>query len=151
MPKWLYAAWTLAVLLAIVLPLAVPYAIWPPARFDGADSSGDCAGIAKSYAAAATNRAASLLWPLSVRVDKCAGTLADPQMQFQAQVNARGPYGIPFAAAAVTASSATWSESNGGAMLGLVALMFGVVAVSAPFGVVLLQRHFRAMRPASVA
>ena len=137
-----YAAWAIAAVLALLLPVAVPYAIWPPARFDKADSSGDCAGIAKAYAAEATNRAATL-WPASVRVEQCAGTLSDPHMQFRTLVDARGPYGIRWASAEVTESNVGSFEENGGVALGLAALVAGVAAVSTPFVYLVLRQSLR--------
>ena len=144
-----YVAWGIVVLLTLVLPIAVPFAIWPPAYYDDAEDSGDCASIAKDYAA---DGPPMVFWPVSVRVEDCAGGLADPGMRMLVHLEARGPYGITFATARVTETDIRhFREDGSGELVGMLALMAGVVAVSLPFSVVLLQRHFRAMRPASVA
>ena len=148
MPRRFYLAWAGAVLLALVLPVAVPYAIWPPAYYDDAEASGDCASIAKDYAA---DGPPMVLWPVSVRVEDCAGELADPGMGMLVHLEARGPYGIPFATARVTETDIQHFREDGSAVLvAMLALIAGMVAVSLPFGVVLVQGHLRAMRPAAV-
>lgn len=34
MPKRFYAAWVFVVILAAVLPIVIPYFIWPPQRYE---------------------------------------------------------------------------------------------------------------------
>jgi hypothetical protein len=147
MSRRFYFAWLGSVLLALLLPVALPYAIWPPARFDKAEGSGDCGSIAKDYAAGETTRAASTLWPMSARVERCEGTLADADMQFEVVVRARGPYGIPFASGTVTRAGTLWEESTSGALFGLLALLAGACAVSLPCAAALINVRVRAMRP----
>jgi hypothetical protein len=143
MSRRFYAAWSLAVALAVVLPSALPYVVWPPARFDGADGSADCAGVAKAYAAHATNPAAAAMWPLSVDIEHCWTTAADGLPRFDAQVDARGPYGIPFATATVSERGVIWHEQGGGAALGLIALLAGATFASFPFMLAILSRTIR--------
>jgi len=57
-----YATWAFAMLLALVLPVAIPYAIWPPTALVG--TSNDCAGRAISATRYGTHFTAPLL-PLS--------------------------------------------------------------------------------------
>ncbi|MEX2159976.1 MAG: hypothetical protein WEB04_11300 [Dehalococcoidia bacterium] len=140
MPKRFYAAWAVAVLLAVVLPIAIPYAIWPQAYYDDADGSGDCASIAKDYAADGP----TALWPASVRVEECSGGLADPGMRMLVHVQARGPYGIVVANATVTETDIRHFREDGSGMLfGMAALLAGVVAVSLPFALALVNVRLR--------
>jgi hypothetical protein len=138
MSKGFYAAWAAVVLTALVVPVAVPFAVWPPAYFDDAQGSGDCASIAKDYAA---EHPATKLWPVSVDVERCTGTLSDPDMPFEARVEARGPYGIPFASGSVTRTDIRHFDGHGGVYLGLAALLGGVAAASLPFAGVLLRHR----------
>ena len=140
-----YSAWLAAVVLAVVLPIAIPAAIWPPSYYDDASGSGDCASIAKDYAA--DGMPPMVLYPVSVRVEDCAGRLSDPGTRMLVHLKARGPYGITFATARVTETDIRhFSEDGGGELLGMLALTAGVVAVSLPFVLVLLSGHIRRMR-----
>jgi hypothetical protein len=143
MSRRFYAGWAVAVLLALVLPVALPYVIWPPAHFDRASGSGDCAAVAKDYAVSEAHRSASMLLPLSAGVERCRGTLPDVDLEFDVVVKARGPYGIPFASAEVSRAGSQWSESISGGLFGLFALMSGVAVVSLPFALVMLRRSLR--------
>ena len=135
-----YIAWTTAVLLAVIVPIAVPLVLWPPAYYDDA-LIGDCAGIAKDYIA---DHPIETMYPVSVDVQRCAGTPGSPVWQIEAQVEARGPYGIPFASGSVSRSDISYFDEHGDAYLGLAALLGGVVAVSLPFvGVLVRQRAVR--------
>jgi len=145
MPLRFSLAWAAAVALALVLPVAVPYAIWPPAYYDDAEDAGDCASIAKDYAA---DGPPMVFWPVSVRVEDCAGGLADPGMRMLVHLEARGPYGITFATARVTETDIQHFRGDGsGELVGMLALIAGVVAVSLPFAVAFVNVRLR-MRPA---
>jgi hypothetical protein len=139
-----YVAWAVTVALAVIMPIAVPYAIWPPTALVG--TSNDCAGRAIIATRTGTHFTAALL-PLSADVHSCERAIV-----YRAEVTARGPYGIPIGSSLVSRSDIQALTANEeGLLLAFAALMAGVVAVSLPFGVVLLQRYFRVMRPASVA
>ena len=138
-----YSGWLAVVVLAAVLPIAIPAVIWPPSYYDDASGSGDCASIAKDYAA--DGMPPMVLYPVSARVEECSGTLS-AGMGMLVHLKARGPYGIPFASARVTTTDIEHFSENGGTLLGMAALAAGVFAVSVPFAA---AAHFRRQRPAT--
>ncbi len=97
MSKWFYSAWALAVLLAFVLPVAIPYAVWPLREGRQADPVAECGRRAKNDAIHGTHPVASL-WPLSVTLSVCEWPPEiAPYPVYVAEVTARGPYGFRFA------------------------------------------------------
>ena len=145
-----YTCWIAALALAVILPIAIPAAIWPPSYYDDASGSGDCASIAKDYAA--DGMPPMVLYPVKATTIRCTGLLADSGFGMFVNLEARGPYGIPFATARVTETDIQhFREDGSGELVGMLALIAGMAAVSLPFGFVLLQRHLRVMRPAAVA
>lgn len=147
-PAWrlFCAAWLGAMLLAFVLPLVLPVVIWPPAYFDDASDSADCASIAKDYAS--RTHPIARLWPSSAKVNECAGGgLSERDFRFDVDVVAHGPYGIPFSSANISNNNEELLTADG-VMLGLIALMTGVFAVSIPFLAVLAHARIRRLRTA---
>jgi len=135
-PKRYWAGWAFAVLLAFALPVAIPYAVWPPTALVG--TSNDCAGRAIIATRTGTHFTAALL-PLSADVHSCQGGIV-----YRAEVTARGPYGIPIGSSLVTRRDIHALTANeGGLLLACAALTAGVVLVSLPFGMVALHRSLR--------
>ena len=132
MSRWFYSAWALAVLLAIVLPVAIPYAVWPLREGRQADPVAECGRRAKGDAT--RDHPSAFLWPLSVTVSICERSPENtPHLFYVAEVTARGPYGIPFATARVTTRNIEGFDHDGGLVLGALALLTGVGFVSIPF------------------
>ena len=142
MSRWFYSAWALAVLLAIVLPVAVPYAVWPLREGQQADPVAECGRRAKIDAT--RDHPSAYLWPLSVTVSVCDSSPDNtPHLFYVAEVNARGPYGIPFASARVTTRDVEWFTPEGTVIIGIVALLTGVGVVSMPFTFFWLRHRLR--------
>ena len=135
-----YAGWACAVVLALVLPVAIPYAIWPQHEgpYDDDDMIAECGRVAEI---AAGGYPASL-WALSSEVQSCSRDEAGVLI-YSAKVIAHGPYGIPFATATVTPRDINWHDMDRGAGFGLAALIAGVVAVSIPFALVPIRAAIR--------
>ncbi len=141
MPRRFYAAWALVVLLALVLPIVIPFAVWPPREGHQSDMVAECGRRAENNAASET----PFIWlPLSSEVRFCerdeSGFLI-----YRAEVSARGPYGIPYASGTVGPRDVRHLRAHGGVALGVAALLASVTAVSAPFALILL-RHMRRSR-----
>jgi hypothetical protein len=133
-----YATWALVVLLALVLPFAIPYAVW-------ADNASICARRAEVALGEEHRRQFALV---SVRVLSCPDSGVD---WFSAELTFDGPYGVPTSTYDVTPSGASLADHHTtGELLGLIALAAGVLAVSIPFIILLLRSHFRRLRAASV-
>ncbi len=145
-----YAAWVFVVMLAVVLPIAVPYAIWTPGVLtEGTgplvNQAAACAWRARIDARHYTHFTASLL-ALSSSVESCEGSVAG-SLVYTAVVKARGPYGIPFASSRVTPQGGSALTGDGsGAALGFLALVAGVALTSVPFAYLWL-RHILRGRP----
>ena len=158
MPKRFYVAWVFVVILAIWIPLAIPYFIWPsesgPSRWQGLDQ----AEIFSRWAL--TRVSASRYLPYSVSVDSgpllevpargCGpAALHSLERDYTATVTTRGPYGIPIGSVEVDCER-QYPQPGGGldgyAILGLLALFGGVAAVSTPF-VLFRLRIEASMRP----
>ena len=142
MPLRFSLAWAAAVALALVLPVAVPYAIWPTSI------EGDCAK--RVWTAVVTQTPFAVLpVPFDVSASRCSDAV--PIEALGGKVVLRGPYGMPVAEGHVQGSQISHPGVPGEAFVAVLAVLAGAGLVSLPFGVVLLQRHFRAMRPAAVA
>jgi len=138
MPARFYAAWAVAVLVALVLPVLLPYAM--------ADNDGSaCAQRVKTDAVKETPFI-HLPVPLDVRVDSCSGSSAGT-LRYRGEVTARGPYGVPFASATVSTGEYESLFPNERLFIGLAALAVGVMAVSLPFALLALL-HTLERRPA---
>ncbi len=150
MAKGFYAAWAFVVMLAVILPIAIPYAIWPPGVLtEGTgplvNQTAACAWRARIDARNYTHFTASLL-ALSSSVDSCEGSVTG-SLVYTAEVTAHGPYGIPFASTRVTPQGGEALKVDGsGAALGFLALVGAVVPTSAPFAYLRL-RHILRGRP----
>ena len=143
MSRWFYSAWAVAVLLAFVLPVTIPYAVWPLREGWQADPVAECVRRARNSAVQNYHPVASL-WPLSVAVEFCEWPPEHaPHPFYVAEVTARGPYGIPFASARVTTRNIEGLNPDGGFVIGTVALLTGVVLVSTPFTFFWLRRLLR--------
>lgn len=131
-----YAAWALAILLALVLPFAIPYAIWP-------DYDSPCASYAKGGLGEEHRGGPFAL--TSVRVLDCPD---DDVPRFAAEVTFHGPYGVPTGTYLVTSSDAGGlvDAHTSGELLGLIALVAGVFAVSTPFLIVRARMRVRQLR-----
>jgi len=149
-----YATWALAVLLALVLPVAVPFVLW--GAESGADRwSGPEADVFGHVARNKTEGARHL--PASVSVS--AGPLLDEPVgcdgpsamhslsrEYTADIAMRGPYGLPYATYVVRCNI----DGDGGfyhvteahpatAVAGVAALFGGAFAVSIPFALLWLR------------
>jgi hypothetical protein len=133
--------WALLALLAVALPVALPYAIWPP-RTPGAqsDPAAEYARRAAVQVVGSSNPAASLL-PRSVSVENTGQPWSPPH--YRAEVAVRGPYGIPVGSAVVEGSEIGAFEPNGRGVLAVLALLSGVVAVSVPLFAMSLRQTLR--------
>ena len=136
-----YAAWGIAVLLALVVPLAVPYTVWVPGEASGHSAHASCVNHAK-YNVVQNNRVAINLLALDVSVDACSGTAGEWDT-YDAGIVARGAYGIPYASGRVTAADTQFLSPTGGLVLNVIALLVGAFAVSLPFLFVAAQRRAR--------
>ena len=125
-----YAAWAIALVLASVLPIAIPLALWPPR--EGAhygDMIAECGRRAENDAA----RETPFIWmPLSSEVQSCERA-EDGSLTYRATVQARGPYGIPYASGSVGPRDIEHLHEDGGVALSVAALLAGMFAVSIPF------------------
>jgi hypothetical protein len=135
-PRAFYAAWALAVVFAVVLPIAVPYAIWPT----GATSTCELHALVPVESGTPF---AVVSVPLQITNERCIGDTNDP---VAAKIIAHGPYGIPFASAEITDGSYDSLYPDEGVFWGMLALMTGVFAVSLPFLAAFLHTHFRRLR-----
>ena len=124
--RWFYAAWALAVLLALVLPVAIPYALWR-----GDDST--CARHATDALADGDYFGARRL-PLSIDVRECISINDD--LTLRAEVTVRGAYGIPIESYAVTADSVETLGTRANAFTSAIAVLAGAFVVSMPFALV---------------
>lgn len=141
MNKWFYALWALAVALALIVPIAIPYALWPPRE-------GLQANTADEFRRRAEIQVESEDYvlpytPLSSTVEDTSLSWNPPL--YRAEVTARGPYGIPLASFLVTDSDINRIEAAGNGTLAFVALMSGIVLVSMPFAYAWL-RHVLSRR-----
>jgi hypothetical protein len=127
-----YAGWGIVVALAFVLPVAIPYAVWP-------DYDSRCARYAKGGLGEEHRRPFALM---SVRVLECGD---DEIPWFRAEITFHGPYGVPTDTYLVTSSdTGRLVGSQTGFHLVYVAYVAGAAAVSMPFAFVLLRRTLRA-------
>ncbi len=145
MPRRFYLAWGVAVVLAFVLPVAVPYAIWPPPD----TGPGSWAGTADAEMFgrwARTQVEGTRFMPTSVEVEAgpllsapvpCGGPVAMHKLPrlYTAKVAVRGAYGIPLTTYEVRCDGwdRTGRTEGGMLLLGLGALLIGMVGVSLPF------------------
>ena len=145
MPRRFYLAWGAAVVLALVVPVAVPYAIWPPPD-TGPGSWARTADAEMFGRWARTQIEGTRFVPTSVEVQagpllrepvSCGGPVAMHKLPrvYTAEVTVRGPYGIPLTTYEVhcTGWDRTGRTEGGMALLGLGALLTGVIAVSILF------------------
>ena len=127
MSKLFYATWALAVVLALVLPVAIPHTVWP-------DYDSPCARRAKGGLGEEHRRPFALM---SVRVLECPNDVP----RFRAEVTFHGLYGVPMQTYLVTSSDAgRLVNSHTGFHLVYVAYVTSIVVVSLPFGFVMLRR-----------
>lgn len=142
MSGWFYSAWAFVVVLAVTLPIAIPYVIWPRNEGRHVDAVADCGRQAKLDARQYTHPVASL-WPLSASVQVCERLPDGVNLRYRAEVSARGPYGISFATADVSSSGGGALSPHGGLAVGLAALLSGIVLVSSPFAILWLRQVLR--------
>jgi hypothetical protein len=155
MPKRFYAAWVLVVIIAAVLPIAIPYFIWPPTDYKGPSLD----GTVQPHLYGGYSLLASFV-PSSVSVDpvprtdiqngKCiAGPAYRQQRDATASVVLRGAYGIPFGSIDATCrtQSGLSISTGGGLLLASLAWIVGMAFVSAPFIFVLERRSSRRRDP----
>lgn len=135
MSRWLYGLWALAVVSALVLPVALPYAIWS-GEHDRAVAM--CAQRAEDDVVRETYFR-GLPLAFDVRVEGCSGATHDV-LRYDADVTARGAYGISIASGHATATEIHHLAMSDGLVLNVVALMAGAVAVSIPFAFAATRR-----------
>lgn len=146
MPRRFYVAWGLVVALAAILPVFIPYFIWPPQSYEGAKFDTDQAQLHWRYADVAR------LLPSSVEtkhVDppdrNCHSGPADRRLRSGTVSNVvfHGAYGIPFASFDVSCTSETGLSIIFGptSVLAVLAWFAGMLVVSIPFW--LLQQRRR--------
>lgn len=145
MSRRFYASWAVAVALAFIVPIAIPYALWPAAE----TGPGNWAGPADAEMFgrwARTQVEGTRFVPSSVEVDAgpllgapvpCDGPVAMHSLPrlYTATVTLRGPYGLPLESFEVTcAGSSRVSGSETSALaLTVAALLAGATGVSVPF------------------
>ena len=160
MSRWFYSAWALAVLLAFVLPVAIPYAVWPTGgRLPASRGVLDAETFGELARYELWSQGEFRFYPKSVRgIDPgivfrdgdtrtCGvgrgGALVD--RRYTAEVTFRGPYGISLTSFEVTCSG--WSRT--GRMeteilaLILSVLLATVAVVSTPFAFFWLRHLLR--------
>lgn len=144
MPKRFYVAWAFVVLLAAVLPIAIPYFIWPPYDFERGSFTGpDQAEVFGRYAQ--SRMAATRYLPTSVSVDGgpllavpaqgCGpGALHSLERNYTATITLHGAYGIPIGSSKITCEPYYYRGAIGwtAPLVGL-AWILGIAVVSAPF------------------
>jgi hypothetical protein len=141
MTKRFYAAWACAVLLALALPVAIPYVLWPPgAPGPQGDPAAEFARRAEVQVIGSSHPIASLL-PTSVRVEDTGQPWGPPH--HRAEVIVRGPYGIPLGRAVIEGSEIGALEPDAGPALAEIAVLSGVAAVSLPFIAAWLRGRLR--------
>ncbi len=146
MPKCFFVAWMFAVILAAVLPIAIPYAIWPPYEshpwnWQGPDQAEIFGRYAQSrvyvarYFPSSVSVEAGPLRDASVRSSCGPASLWRLQRNYRATVKLRGAYGIPFSSDAVTcAPRLDWRFTpHAYGLLSVLAWLVGITAVSTPF------------------
>ncbi len=136
MPEPFWWSWTAVVALAVVLPIVIPYAIWPPS--DGSDCE-----LHTRVPVASGTLFGLVTVPMEITGERCVGDTTDP---VAGKVIAHGAYGIPIASATVYDGGYDSLNPDDGAMLSILALVAGVFAVSIPFLAVLLRSHVRRLR-----
>ena len=148
MPKRFYAAWVFVVILAAVLPIVIPYFIWPPQSYARGTFDGPVPpNLYGRYAFMAS------IVPTSVNVDygprsdiqdgKClSGPAYRQQKDSTASVVLHGAYGIPFGSIDITCKTESGLKIflGGGLLLAGLAWLFGILAVAIPFALVLRRR-----------
>ena len=144
MPKRFYVAWALAVILALVLPVAIPYFIWPPQSYDQQGFDPTQAKLHGPYAGIAS------VLPSSVRVKAvepptrtCFSGPAERRLRSGTVSNVvfHGEYGIPFASVRVDCDGGPFGgfSARGIGFLSGFAWLLGILIVSVPF-IVLRER-----------
>ncbi|MGB2696168.1 MAG: hypothetical protein WBD55_13410 [Dehalococcoidia bacterium] len=151
-----YALWALAVALALIVPIAIPYALWSPPETGPGSWVGPADAVFGRWARSQVE--GTRFVPNSVEVDTgpllrapvaCDGPVAMHSLprRYTATVTLRGPYGLPLESFEVTCSG--WSRVSGSETsalaLTVAALLAGTIAVSMPFGYVWL-RHVLSRR-----
>lgn len=138
MAKWFYAAWAIAVVGALVVPMVIAHA-----------TTSNAAGLdphcVSRLRAAILNETpyAVLPFPAEVQYGGCPNdSLEEPS----GRMIIRGPYGIPIADGNFSSSSIS-SPDEGGVVVAVVILVAGAVLVSLPFVFVLLLSYFGKRRP----
>ncbi len=147
MPKRFYAAWAFFVILAAAVPIAVPYAIWPPNDYEGGTFDGTIQPhLYGEYALVAR------YVPSSVSVEPvpqptvlfgCPNSaMKGREGGFTANVTLRGAYGIPFGSIDATCrtQSGLSVSPGGGLLLAGLAWVLGMAVISAPFILALERR-----------
>lgn len=145
MSGWFYAGWAFVIGLALVLPIALPYAVWPAPE----TGRGSWAGPADEEMFgrwARTQIEGTRFIPTSVEVEAgpvlrtpvpCDGPVAMHRLPrvYTAEVTLRGVYGIPLTSFEVTCSG--WNRigrSEGETLALMLGLLFATVGlVSTPF------------------
>lgn len=159
-PGWrvFYTAWALVVVLAIALPMTIPYAIWTPQRDGGPERwQGPTEQVFGNWARTQVPETRYL--PTNVDVDAgpllaapvgCGGPAAlheSPRM-YRATVTIRGPYGVPIERYTVNCEGFDEYVPSAFVLLAMLLTGAGVFAVSIPFVAVLAHARIRQLRPA---
>lgn len=131
MSRWFYAAWAIAVLAAVILPIAIPYAIWP------AGATSPCE-LHTLVPLSSETPFAVVNVPLEITGERCVGDATDP---IAGKVIVHGAYGIPIASATLEYGSYDSLLPDDGVVLATLALIMGVLWVSLPFIFILLIRQ----------
>ena len=153
MPKRFYAAWAFVVVLAAVLPIAVPYAIWPPNDYERGSFDGPIQpNLYGRYAFLASFVPSSVSVDPGPRTDiqdgRClSGIATNNQRDATAKVILRGAYGFPLGSfdESCLAENGLLFSTGIGLLLAGLAWFVGMAAVSAPF-IFVLERKLAARR-----
>ena len=149
LPKRFYATWAFVVILAAVLPIAIPYFIWPPqsyerGSFDEPDPPNLPVPLPSNVSVESGPRP-------GIEESRCHSGVAFQRLQRDsiAKLVLRGAYGIPIGSIEFTCTAERGSRIfiGGGLLLAGLAWFVGMAVVSAPF-VLMLERRLAERRGA---
>ncbi len=137
----LYASWALVIVVAIALPMIIPYAIWPPTdpRFNRPMSTEE---VFQNWARTQVPETRYLPATVSVEAGPllaapvgCGGParLHEVPRKYRATVTVRGPYGVPIERYTVTCAGLDEYRPSAFVLIALLLTGAGVLAVSMPF------------------
>lgn len=150
MPNRFYAAWTISVILALALPVIIPYLIWP--TYESLENRSHLSAADWTAHSASDNALYTRALPNSVSFAPCTAGPGLHQNGYSALVTLRGAFGLPIASLDYDCSNDYPMLPDGrhtppmvwklwGLFLATGGLIAGAVAVSFPFWVLQERRR----------